>query len=124
MSETITTPAVTPTIRERVEAGAAWLDSTAPAWRDTINTRILDMGNSSSCVIGQALHAEAALAGAFSPYFHVFATYFEGDESEMVRHGFEVDAETYDVLGAAWKRYLNDSDASRIALHRYLTGER
>ncbi len=41
------------TIRERVEAGAKLLDEKVPGWREKIDLDSLDVGNHSSCILGQ-----------------------------------------------------------------------
>jgi hypothetical protein len=42
-----------PTVRERVAAGAAWLDQEAPEWREIVETGNLDIMSGVSCVLGQ-----------------------------------------------------------------------
>lgn len=41
------------TVKERVERGAAWLDTKYPGWHTKIDLSILDMGNCNMCVLGQ-----------------------------------------------------------------------
>lgn len=112
MNETITTPAVTPTIRERVERGAAWLDTTVPAWRNSINVATLDTGDSNECVLGQVFWAEGRRPGIYNGFTYALGAFGDDgtpDANEIhwaLSHGFEVDDESYDVLTAAWQRYL------------------
>lgn len=40
-------------VRERIEAGAAYLDETLPGWWDTIDLDTLNMGSGCRCVLGQ-----------------------------------------------------------------------
>ena len=119
MSETITAPTMTPTTRERVERGIAWLDQTVPAWRDTINRRTLNMASPMDCVLGQTFAAEATRDahpddfGYLSGFDYALTTYGTCDdcthdcsracqEKWVIRHGFEADNESYDVLVLVW----------------------
>jgi hypothetical protein len=113
--DTITAPAITPTIRERVERGAAWLDSVKPSWRNAVNVRILDVSESVDCVLGQVFAYEAAET---DPYWSGFeyvlnSGHFKdaagGSLTGMwaMLHAFDnSESESYAVLTAAWQRYL------------------
>lgn len=41
------------TLKERVDAGIAWLDSRYPDWAANINGWFLDMGDGEQCILGQ-----------------------------------------------------------------------
>lgn len=49
MSETETLP----TFRQRVEAGAAYLDGVLPGWWEKIDLETLNLGSNCRCVLGQ-----------------------------------------------------------------------
>lgn len=51
----ITAPAVVDGLRDRVDAGVAWLDQHHPGWADRIDVDVLDLGDCYSCVLGQVL---------------------------------------------------------------------
>lgn len=113
---TITAPAIAATIRERVERGAAWLDSVKPNWRDAVNVRVLDLSEPVDCVLGQVFAYEAAEA---DPYWSGFeyvlnSGHFKDASGSSLTgqwaldHAFDNDEEPYAALTAAWQRYLTD----------------
>lgn len=110
MSETITTPAVRPTIRERVERGIAWLDEVRPDWRDSVNRSALDISDSDNCLLGQVFWAEARQSDPYwsgFTYVHSSGHFKDATGSSisaqwMIDHGFEEDDESYNVLTVAW----------------------
>jgi hypothetical protein len=114
MSENITAPVISPTPRERVEKGAAWLDEVKPEWRHEINTNELRMYSPRSCVLGQVFSTEAYEAGTSNGYSHAFTLTGTHDYrwmtdhgyKWMIDHGFEVAQESYEELAEAWLRYL------------------
>lgn len=110
--ETITPASgLTPTIRERVERGAAWLDSVKPEWRYEINARILDIADSAYCVLGQVFAAEASQGDYADGCDYVYARYVApGSGPWMVNHGFDsldYSPGAYADLETAWRRYLD-----------------
>lgn len=80
-----------------VERGAAWLDSINPDWYVSINLENLDLSNSETCICGQifcedalqlALDSECEY-GFDNGYEYALNTYFDGRETEAIRHGFQ-----------------------------------
>ena len=130
MSENITAPAITPTLRERIEKGAAWLDSVKPSWRDLIDISALDLGDTRNCVLGQVFHDEYLAAdedlGLVSGFGYVDQRvrngFLDGDGRNTARanlatsdwhreHGFEIDlnVESYLPVTRAWQHYNIDT---------------
>lgn len=110
MSENITAPTITPTIRERVERGAAWLDSVKPEWRSVINLDTFDIADVAYCVVGQVFRAEAIAEGHSDGYDYVYEHYvLPGSGPWMTNRGFDASDFTpgaYSDLQTAWQRYL------------------
>jgi hypothetical protein len=52
---TTTTTQAAPTIRERVQSGAAWLDQHHPGWPDRIDLERLEMEHCHRCILGQVI---------------------------------------------------------------------
>ena len=110
MPVTITAPAITATIRERVERGAAWLDEIQPGWRNRVNVRLLSMDCGDDCILGQVF---ADVTSYFCGYLYAYYTFFGGDEDQIIAYGFEApllrnDDRDYSTLTAAWQHYLTD----------------
>lgn len=40
-------------LKKRVEAGAAFLNVVHPGWQKKVNTKILDLGSGSKCILGE-----------------------------------------------------------------------
>lgn len=92
-----------PLIRERVEAGAATLDTTAgvnPGWRHDINLTKLNLDSVWRCVLGQLFGDYETGAGilGFTPY----------GSDETVANGFMSDWDGYE-LTEAWREYLEET---------------
>jgi hypothetical protein len=124
MSETIT-----PTIRERIEKGAAWLDSVKPTWRDLIDIDSLDLGDTERCVLGQVFHDEYlaadeknCLVSGFGYVDQRVRNGFMDDGRDWTyanrataawhcEQGFEInlDTESYLAVTRAWQHYIIDT---------------
>lgn len=109
---------ITPTIREAVQRGAAWLDSVKPGWRTLIDRDAFDIADAHWCVLGQVFAEEAAetdsRSGVYNGYDYVLLVIERprvrgGQASWMTSHGFDTDGTptAYADLQAAWHRYLD-----------------
>ena len=94
------------TMRERIEAGAAWLDKRKPLWRSRIDRVTLDLEYGAHCVLGQTFEAEGRKAGMFNGYRAVIIGKRLG-EQWAYEHGFVDDNDDEEgVLTQAWLAYL------------------
>jgi hypothetical protein len=99
----------TPTVRERVERGAAWLDEVKPEWRTLIDAEILRMYSPQFCVLGQVFSVEAHEAGLSNGYSYAFHVAPEVSARWVIDHGFESSGEDYSTLRAAWLGFLGET---------------
>jgi hypothetical protein len=96
----------TPTVRERVERGAAWLDEVKPEWRTLIDAEGLQMYSPQFCVLGQVFSVEAYEQKTGTGYAHAFTLSGAGAATWAINHGFESGGEDYSTLRAAWLGFL------------------
>ena len=83
---------------QMVERGATWLDSMNPTWWLKINIDNLDLMDSHQCICGQFFCEDALASVSDDEYEYVYNDgydyamnkYFDGNEIEMIRHGFQV----------------------------------
>jgi hypothetical protein len=82
-----------------VARGAKWLDGINPHWFLQISTTELNLADTDSCICGQ-IFCEDALATAVEDdegyvcyydngYEFALAQYFDGQEMEVIKHGFQ-----------------------------------
>ena len=91
------------TIRERIEAGAAWLDGEKPGWRDGIDKARLDLDYGNSCPLGQTFQGSST--GWINGYRAVVYGLHLG-EDWAYEHGFLPDDDEEGMLTQAWRDYL------------------
>ncbi|HEU5032738.1 MAG TPA: hypothetical protein VFV01_48000 [Spirillospora sp.] len=109
-------------IRERVAAGAAWLDEKQPGWEARVNTERLNMESTCDCILGQ-VYEEAAQASDWfdwdfyeGAYWYVLQEHVGNRGSDWpVEHGFTLLGATYGdwaALEAAWVDLLKTRAAA------------
>lgn len=98
-----------PTIRERIEKGAAWLDEVKPEWRSLIDTEALRMYSGDSCVLGQVFATDATEAGISNGYSYAYHEANEASYRWATGLGFESGGEDYFTLRAAWLGFLGET---------------
>jgi hypothetical protein len=84
-------------LTQMVERGASWLDSMNPLWFMQINIDNLDLRDSERCICGQffcedalsAVHEDGYEYLRSTGYEYAMYKYFDGNETEMIRHGFQ-----------------------------------
>jgi hypothetical protein len=120
MSENITAPVISPTLRERIEKGAAWLNKVKPEWRDLVDISDLDLASGFYCVLGQVFHDEAEEYGYADGFDYAIgyvvpvppaSAFNQNRAAWMEEHGFDlryVPSIDYRPLTATWQRYLTD----------------
>lgn len=121
VSENITPAApLTPTLRERIEAGAAWLDEVKPEWRDLIDLDVLDVGDGRYCVLGQVFDNDEA-ADYYNGYDYAYNAVVPEPEPDhesdqpyqdwLNAHAFDVDLNhvAYATLTEGWLAYLRET---------------
>lgn len=101
---------VTPTLRERIERGAAWLDEVRPDWREHINLATLELSSGYHCVLGQVFNDEVEDPdGDGFDYAVAHVVPVPAPRTPwLVDHGFDAKNFDYDPLTAAWREYLQE----------------
>lgn len=95
---------ISPTILERVDAGADWLNENLPDWRNQINLDVLDLLWEETCILGQYNIAKYNDAG-FDKALHA---YFNNDIDRAVALGFLSGDFNYTELNAAWRQKITE----------------
>lgn len=110
----------TPTIEQRVAAGAEWLDANVPGWLDLINLAHLRLDDACRCILGQTFgdYDKAPLAGPEHPGIDAYdaAAWPLGFQSRVIAltpaelataTANRMAAETeYAALGVEWRRLI------------------
>jgi hypothetical protein len=118
-----TTTQAAPTIRQRVEAGAAWLTEHRPGWLNRIDLITLDLGDPVCCVLVQEYgdFANSPLAWNYDDEqpaadlgFDQYRTDTLADDEGQLIVPFENARRDYAELTEAWKAYVLD-EAARVA---------
>lgn len=108
-----------PSIADRVKSGVEFMDSIDPDWRECIDGEQLDMGDPSSCIIGQyTKHEFPLLDGTYLSNWNGFMeacdmSFHRGGQKLQVLRGFEsghfLDDDLpndYEDLRVEWLKYL------------------
>lgn len=103
-------------MRKAVRAGIQWLDKNRPGWLAKIDTRRLDLGRCTDCVIGQV-----------DGFYHYLPDALAGDGRDslgasvvavwwMVEHGFtSTDDADWSDLTWIWKQELAKKAAKEVS---------
>lgn len=91
------------TISERVQRGAAWLDTERPGWAGEIDLGQLILSSPCRCVLGQL----------YGDYVDAPLVDEHGDQAG-VEHGFNaaLTGTEYDALEAEWRRVITERRAA------------
>lgn len=95
----------------RIQRGITFLEErVGSVWKSLVNVEKLDLGNPSTCILGQVFAdrgVELGFCSGFDYARHHLLTEYDG----VVDHGFDrADSatESYDDLQAAWERVLTE----------------
>lgn len=102
------------TIKERVAAGARWLDKHEPGWADQIDGTALRMENSRMCVLGQvygSFHGDAAGRATYRVSVPLGRKYAIGFGDVAADRGFNAHSNyaimhEYMLLEQEWQRVI------------------
>lgn len=95
------------TLKERVENGAKYMDTYAPAdWRDRIDRKRLDISDYEDCVVGQIFGTEACV-DLLADRGEEWAVENGFQSPDVLNQEGECFEPNYSALNRAWRGYLN-----------------
>jgi hypothetical protein len=99
------TTTTNPTVAERVNAGATWLDQREPGWADRIDLDQLDLGSDCRCILGQLHDNYGDGIDALGIHF------LSGQTMQFGFNAWNLGGGEFDELTAAWRELISQRRA-------------